>query len=189
MAPTFLVWYEKSQTALGGDDWPTRFLSSRAASSTTVVHSIIFFCLNILMLGYQLVLSPENPQRQQLSYLFSIQTGFPIAPAKWATAVSTLITRSRFCIIAAVSAKSEAKATLFRSLGSVSSPSFCREWNSTPSTSKIGMMSFRDMLLLESIAALSARFLFPPLQQSPTFSDGPFIFDDQCSTSSSSGLR
>ncbi len=31
---------------------------------------------------------------------------FPIAPAKWATAVSTLIIRSRFAMRAAVSAKS-----------------------------------------------------------------------------------
>ena len=47
-----------------------------------------------------------NIHRQSGAKGKSIQTGLPIAPARWATAVSTEITRSRLAISAAVSAKS-----------------------------------------------------------------------------------
>src|ERR1700683_5572692 len=56
--------------------------------------------------GYQGLSSRSRNHRQQVSNRFSNQTGLPIAPARWAVEVSTLITRSRFSTKAAVSAKS-----------------------------------------------------------------------------------
>ena len=57
--------------------------------------------------GYQRLHPSDRPQRQQVSCRFRSQTGFPSAAARCATAVSTLITRSRPVTRAAVSARSE----------------------------------------------------------------------------------
>ena len=48
----------------------------------------------IRIVGYHGEVSPSNAQRQSGKCLSSTHTGFPIAPARCASAVSTVITRS-----------------------------------------------------------------------------------------------
>jgi hypothetical protein len=61
---------------------------------------------NSRIVGYQGLSFRSGSQRQSATNGSSTQTGLPIAPARWATAVSTAITRSRLAINAAVSVKS-----------------------------------------------------------------------------------
>ena len=63
------------------------------------------------MLGYQGLSSRSSSQRQQVSYLFSSQTGLPSDAAKCAVEVSTAITKSKFITSAAVSEKSLSSCT------------------------------------------------------------------------------
>lgn len=46
------------------------------------------------MLGYQGMVSPSKPQRQSGTSGSKVHTGLPNAPARWATAVSTVMRRS-----------------------------------------------------------------------------------------------
>src|SRR5207237_4695382 len=59
-------------------------------------------CRNRRIVGYQGLSSRSSSQRQQVSKRLSNQTGLPSAPAKCATEVSTLITRSNASTRAAV---------------------------------------------------------------------------------------
>ena len=61
------------------------------------------FCRNRRMLGYQGLSSRFSIQRHSDGVNRTTQTGMPKAPAQWAAAVSTVITRSRFFMTAAVS--------------------------------------------------------------------------------------
>ena len=54
---------------------------------------------------YQMLSVRSSIQRQSGCAASSTQTGLPSAPARWATDVSTVITRSRFSMSAAMSAK------------------------------------------------------------------------------------
>ncbi len=58
------------------------------------------------MVGYQGLSSRLRSQRQSEARLSSSQTGLPIAPAKCAIDVSTVTTKSRWEIRAALSSKS-----------------------------------------------------------------------------------
>ena len=60
--------------------------------------------------GYQGLSSRSRSQRQSGTKGSMIQTGFPMAPARCATAVSTEITRSRLATAPAVCAKSVSSA-------------------------------------------------------------------------------
>ena len=64
------------------------------------------FCRNNRMVLYQGVSFLPSIQRQSGVKGSKSHTGLAMAPARWATAVSTVMTRSRLCITAAVSAKS-----------------------------------------------------------------------------------
>ena len=57
-------------------------------------------------LGYQQVEAPSNPHLQWTALQSKIQTGLPMVPARRATAVSTVITRSSLATTAAKAAKS-----------------------------------------------------------------------------------
>ena len=61
------------------------------------------------MVGYQGVSSRSRSQRQSEANGSATQTGTPRAPARWASAVSGVIRRSRLLIAAAVSAKSSSR--------------------------------------------------------------------------------
>uniref|UniRef100_A0ACD5GSU4 Uncharacterized protein n=1 Tax=Desertifilum tharense IPPAS B-1220 TaxID=1781255 RepID=A0ACD5GSU4_9CYAN len=61
---------------------------------------------NRRIVGYQGVLSPCIIHRQSGEKHNSSQTGLPNVPARWATAVSTVMIKSSWAIAAAVSAKS-----------------------------------------------------------------------------------
>ena len=65
-----------------------------------------FGCRKIVIVGYQGLSRRPVSQRQHGSKRSSSQTGLPSAPARWATEVSTEMTRSRLATSAAVSAKS-----------------------------------------------------------------------------------
>ena len=60
-------------------------------------------CRNSRIVGYQGLSLRSSSQRQSGAKGSATQTGTPSAPARWATAVSQVITRSRFIITAAVS--------------------------------------------------------------------------------------
>ena len=64
----------------------------------------------ILMVGYHGVSSRPRGQRQSLTEQFASQTRTPRPPARWATAESGAITRSRCVMMAAVAVKSAARA-------------------------------------------------------------------------------
>src|SRR6266567_5653011 len=72
----------------------------------TEVQSPGFGWRKMRMVGYQGELSRSSIHRHSVSNRFSNQIGLPIAPARCATAVSTLMTRSRLATNAAVPAKS-----------------------------------------------------------------------------------
>lgn len=57
--------------------------------------------------GYQKLVLPSSPQRQSGTFWSSNQVGYPMAPARWATVVLTVVTRSQLAIMAAVSTKSQ----------------------------------------------------------------------------------
>ena len=57
------------------------------------------------MVGYQGLSSRSSSQRQSGANGRATQTGTPSAPARWAMAVSEVMTRSRFFMTAAVSMK------------------------------------------------------------------------------------
>ena len=63
-------------------------------------------CRNTLMVGYHGLSSRPAGQRHSLTEERATQTGTPRPPARWATAVSAVITRSRWDMIEAVSMKS-----------------------------------------------------------------------------------
>ena len=86
-----------------------------------------------LAVGYQGLSSRPASQRQSAEKGSQIQTGLPMAPARWATEVSTEITRSNCAMAAAVSAKSANSAPsssicvkVFNTSTSTSRTSFCR---------------------------------------------------------------
>src|SRR6185312_6368766 len=74
--------------------------------STASPHWPASFWRNSFIVGYHGESSRSSIHRQSARLGSSSHTGVPIAPARCATAVSTLITRSRFAIKAAVSTKS-----------------------------------------------------------------------------------
>ena len=80
--------------------------SSAATSAITSLHSPSTVCRNSRALGYHGLSFRSIIHRQSGLTGSKIQTGFPSAPAKCATEVSTVTIRSRSQIAAAVSAKS-----------------------------------------------------------------------------------
>src|SRR5437763_886115 len=80
--------------------------SSPVTRSITPVQLPNCCCRNSRALGYQGLSVRSNSQRQSALYGNRIQTGLPIAPARWAMLVSTEMTRSKFSITAAVLQKS-----------------------------------------------------------------------------------
>ena len=92
------------------------------------------------MVGYQGVSSRSRSQRQSEENCTATQTGTPSAPARWASAVSGVITRSRLRIKAAASARSPSRRPRSTTgkrpaaLSSCSAPKpFCRLKRRTPS--------------------------------------------------------
>ena len=73
----------------------------------------------------------SSSQRQSAGAGIMTQAGRPMAPARWATALSTVMTRSRFCISAAVSPKSVRLAP----------------WSVMPARAKAGRSASGDVLL------------------------------------------
>ena len=69
---------------------------------------------NSRMLGYQGESRRCMPQRQSGINGIRTQTGFPMAPAKWAAAVSTVISMSKWAKTAAVSSKSWSASPRFK---------------------------------------------------------------------------
>ena len=83
-----------------------RQASAAATRSITPLQSPSFSCRNRRALGYHGLSSRPSIHRQSGAAATRIHTGTPSAPATCATAVSTVITRSRWRIAAAVSPKS-----------------------------------------------------------------------------------
>src|SRR6476659_4762580 len=79
--------------------------SARAISENTLSQSPAVVCRKRRIVGYHGVCSPASIQRQSGTRLSATQIGTPSAPARWGVAVSDVTTRSRFCMIAAVSTK------------------------------------------------------------------------------------
>src|SRR6266404_5258089 len=75
-------------------------------AATTDVQSPTVVWRNCRSVGYHGEPVPSGSHRQQDAYRFINHTGLPKAPARWAIAVSTVMTRSRFSIRAAVWEKS-----------------------------------------------------------------------------------
>lgn len=69
-------------------------------------HSFRFSCRNRIIVGYHEVSWRLGNQRQSGECWTSSQTGLPNAPARCATAVSTVMTKSKWAITDAVSKKS-----------------------------------------------------------------------------------
>ena len=91
--------------------------NSRVTRFITLDQSFGRVWRNIFMVGYQGLSDLFSCHRQSVSTRLSIHTGLPMAPAKCATPVSTVITRSRPATSAAVSVQSrrrfETSWTLF----------------------------------------------------------------------------
>src|SRR5271170_2084512 len=103
---------------------PTRVMTSSQSPSTV--------CRNSRAVGYQGLVSPPSVQRQSGAKGMSTQTGRPMAPARLATAVSTVMTRSQSAITAAVSLKSSSSPPTWRTRPSPASfsasPSRSSRW-------------------------------------------------------------
>ena len=78
---------------------------------------------NRRMVGYQRQSSPSSSQRQSGTCCRPTQTGRPSAPARCATDVSDVMTRSRHCITAAVSMNASGPASKSSPSVSIRSPS------------------------------------------------------------------
>src|SRR5436853_178155 len=98
-------------------------------------------------------------------------TDFPMAPAKWATEVSTAITKSKLAISAAVSSHVGflGRISNITPLFSALSGPTCRE-TKRQSHSKIGFMFSNRMDFLRPYSAIhTPSFLMPEDQHRPTF--------------------
>ena len=94
---------------------------------------------NRRILWYQGVVSVRKPQRQSATSGRSTNTGLPMAPAKWATEESMLITTSSSCSTRAVSKKSVQDPMLSGSQAGCSRASFCRPDPGQPRLLKQGL--------------------------------------------------
>jgi YD repeat-containing protein len=74
-----------------------------AIRANTSSQSPSLICRNKRIVGYQGVSARSRSQRQSAIWASATQTGTLNAPARWAVAVSAVITRSKPCITAAVS--------------------------------------------------------------------------------------
>ena len=83
-----------------------RRISARTMSRT-VCQLPASCCRNSRMVGYQGLSARFNSQRHSAAHGSSSHTGFPRLAARWATAVSTAMTRSMLSIKAAVCAISD----------------------------------------------------------------------------------
>src|SRR4051794_29737338 len=79
----------------------TSLESSAAMAANTLGQSPVRCWRNNRIVGYQEVVVPESIQRQSGTRVSPTQTGAPSAPARCASAVSLVITRSRLPITAA----------------------------------------------------------------------------------------
>ena len=90
-----------------GINAPNSRISSLSTRRTKFVQSSTAECRNKRAVGYHGLSSRPSSHRQSCGLNGSnIHTGLPIAPAKWATLVSTVTTMSTSSISDAVSAKS-----------------------------------------------------------------------------------
>jgi hypothetical protein len=95
-------------------------------------------CRNSRIVGYQGLSSRRVIHRQSAGSYISVHVGKPIAPARWATALSTDTTRSRFAITAAVSPKSvrsadrSGKPISLNTARSASGTGICNDTSRTP---------------------------------------------------------
>ncbi len=80
-----------------------KFLSACTIRWNTSSQSPHCRCRNKRAVGYHGLSSRSSSQRQSGTKVTNTQTGTPRAPAQWATAESTVMTRSRFFMTAAVS--------------------------------------------------------------------------------------
>ena len=143
------------EATIGSRPRPVKSRSSACTASMTAGHFPGSGCRNRRSVGYHgLSLRPSN-QRQHGSKRSSSQTDLPSAPARWATAVSTEMTRSRLAISAAVSAKSPISPITSVSPNSAGAvgPSFCRLTKCTPGTATKGARSAGAIERLLSSAA------------------------------------
>jgi len=83
-------------------------MSSPCIASKTSCQFPAAFCRKSRAAGYQGLSSRSSIQRQSGTRLSATQTGRPRAPARWAIDVSQVMTRSRLCMMAAVSRNASA---------------------------------------------------------------------------------
>ena len=128
------------------------------------------------MEGYQGLSLRSSNHRQQVSNRLSIHTGLPSAPARWQTAVSTLMTRSSPMISAAVSAQSFRRA-LTSCTGPCGRSANCAAGNPSyrltkeqPGTASNGFMSTRRIERRWSIDVMSGEGRDRPAHTTPIFS-------------------
>ncbi len=154
-------------------------------------------CRNWRIVGYQGAASCAGDQRQSASNRLSSQTGRPIAPARWATAVSTVMTRSRHATKAAVSAKSArspaTSVTFKRACGACMSAfasSVCSDTKLQPATSASGVSSLKGTDLRAWMILLIRSGLTPLDQHNPTRRPGRLrSLASQTATSSGKARR
>src|ERR1700685_985522 len=110
--------------------------------SMTVDQSPAIFWRKRRAVGYHGLSSRSRSQRQSGLRVSKIQTGLPSAPARCATAVSTVMTRSRLAIAAAGSAEAlrlVERSMRLRSIGissnSFAAGPFCNEYKIAPGSS------------------------------------------------------
>src|SRR5580692_4506169 len=100
----FIAWSEGQRRNHERDR--TNSSNAPRTCAMTPPHDRVLSCRNSRALGYQGESPRSKNHRQSELYGNKIHTGFPIAPARWATLVSTEITKSKRSTIAAVSEKS-----------------------------------------------------------------------------------
>src|SRR5450759_2178618 len=139
---------------LSDKNHPIKSANSFLTFAITLDQSPVTGCLNSLAVGYHGLSSRSSSHRQSQLNGNNIHTGLPIAPARWATDVSTEITTSINCTSAAVSVKSFSSlpkcSTLFCSPNvflSAALTSFCKLINcALPDTSSSNWASGIDRL-------------------------------------------